>query len=200
MTPITFIPQRQRRRSEDDMRIIGAVIVVTALFALGGPHAADAATHAPGAPPLVVASADIQAPSDDQVVALADNSMRIFMASVRERSMQGLWEHISLRFREKFSVAQLDDVFKDFYDLKITGDPLAGRSPIFTAGPVINDDGNLVVDGYYATTPWRVSFHLAFAMEGRAWKLIGINVNAKPPTSPAGGSGGTRNSTAAEKL
>jgi hypothetical protein len=181
------------------MRTIGAAIAALLLF--GSAHSADAATRAPSAPPLVVASADVQAPSDDQVVALADTSMRIFMASVREKSMQGLWEHISLRFREKFSVAQLDDVFKEFYGLKITGDPLAGKSPIFTAGPVINDDGNLVVDGYYATTPWRVSFHLAFAMEGRSWKLIGINVNAKPPTSPAGGGpSDTRHSTAAERL
>lgn len=182
------------------MRIIGAAIA--ALFVLGGSHAVDAATHAPSAPPLVVASADVQAPSDDQVVALADTSMRIFMASVRERSMQGLWDHISLRFREKFSVTQLDDVFKEFYGLKITGDPLAGKSPIFTGGPAINDDGNLVVDGYYATTPWRVSFHLAFAMEGRAWKLVGINVSAKPPTSPAAGGGpsDSGHSTAAEKL
>jgi hypothetical protein len=180
------------------MRIIGVpATVVMALLALGSLHAADAATHAPGAPPIVEASMDVQAPADDQVVELADNSMRIFMASVREKSMQGLWDHISYRFRQKFSVAQLDGVFKDFYGLQITGDPLAGKSPIFTAGPVINDDGNLIVDGYYATTPWRVSFHLVFAMEGRTWKLVGINVSAKPPAAPTGG---TRQSTASEKL
>jgi hypothetical protein len=180
------------------MRIIGVpATVVMALLALGSLHAADAATHAPGAPPIVEASMDVQAPADDQVVELADNSMRIFMASVREKSMQGLWDHISYRFRQKFSVAQLDGVFKDFYGLQITGDPLDGKSPIFTAGPTINNDGNLVVDGYYATTPWRVSFHLVFAMEGRTWKLVGINVSAKPPAAPTGG---TRQSTASEKL
>jgi hypothetical protein len=74
------------------------------------------------------------------------------------------------------------EIFKAFYSLKISGDPLAEKSPIFTAAPLIDGDSNLVVDGFYATTtPWRVSFHLMFAMEGRAWKLVGINVNAKPP-------------------
>lgn len=164
------------------MRNIGAmVIAVVALFALANVHPVNATTPAPGDVPLVLASADIQTPSNDQVVELAERSMRIFMASVREKSMQGLWTHSSARFREKFPVPQLDKVFKNFYDLKITGDPLAGKSPIFTAGPMINEDSNLVVDGYYATTPWRVSFHLTFIMEGRSWKLVGINVSAKPP-------------------
>ena len=165
------------------MRNIGAIAVVVA-FALAYVHPVNATTPAPGDVPLVLASADIRPPSNDLAVELADRSMRIFIASVREKSMQGLWTHSSARFREKFSVAQLDKVFKSFYDVTITGDPLAGKSPIFTAGPMINEDSNLVVDGYYATTPWRVSFHLTFIMEGRSWKLVGINVSAKPPPAP----------------
>jgi len=105
--------------------------------------------------------------------------------------MRGLWNHISPRFREKFSVAQRDEIFKAFYGLTITGEPLAGKSPIFTAAPALDRNSNLVVDGFYATAPWRVSFHLTFAMEGRAWKLVGINVSAKPPpaaTPPETGS------------
>jgi hypothetical protein len=176
---------RSRLFGVDDMRnIVATAIGVVALFALANVHPVNATTPAPGDVPLVLASADIQTPSNDQVVELAERSMRIFMASVREKSMQGLWTHSSARFREKFSAAQLDKVFKNFYDLTITGDPLAGKSPIFTAGPMINEDSNLVVDGYYATTPWRVSFHLTFIMEGRSWKLVGINVSAKPPPAP----------------
>ena len=49
---------------------------------------------------------------------------------------------------------------------------------------MINGGNNLVVDGYYATSPWRISFHLTFIMEGRSWKLVGINVSAKPPPDP----------------
>jgi len=167
------------------MRNIGATaLAVMALFALANAQQVNATTHDRGGLPLVLTSTDIRTPSNDQVVELAERAMRVFMTSVREKSMQGLWTHSSARFREKFSVAQLDKVFKDFYDLKITGDPLAGKSPVFTAGPMINEDNNLVVEGYYATTPWRVSFHLTFIMEGRSWKLVGINVGAKPPPAP----------------
>jgi hypothetical protein len=166
------------------MRNIGAMAIPVVMFVLANVQPVNATTPAAGDVPLVLASADIRTPSNDEAVDLTERSMRIFIASVREKTMQGLWTHSSARFRETFSVAQLDKVFKNFYDLTITGDPLAGKSPIFTGGPMINEDGNLVVDGYYATTPWRVGFHLTFIMEGRNWKLAGINVSAKPPPAP----------------
>jgi hypothetical protein len=161
--------------------VIGAAeVAATVLLALISIAAAAEPIQSPRS--ITVASAtQIQAPPDDQVVELADRTMRIFMASVREKSMRALWNHISPRFRDKFSVAQLDEVFKAFYSLRITGDPLAEKSPIFAAAPLIDNNSNLVVNGFYATTPWRVNFDLVFAMEGRAWKLVGIKVNAKPP-------------------
>jgi len=161
--------------------VFGAAgVAATVLLALVSMAAAAGPTQSPRS--IIVASAtQIQVPPDDQVVELADRAMRIFITSVREKSMRALWNHISPRFRDTFSVAQLDEVFKAFYSLSITGDPLADKSPIFTAAPLIDNDSNLVVNGFYATTPWRVSFHLVFAMEGRAWKLVGIKVNAKPP-------------------
>jgi hypothetical protein len=170
------------RRSQMRSVIGAAGVAATLLLALITMAAAAEPTRSPRSPAIVVASAlEIQAPPDDQVVELADRAMRIFMTSVREKSMRGLWNHAASRFREQFSLAQLEDVFKAFYGLRITGDPLAETSPIFTAAPLLDRNSNLVVDGFYATMPWRVSFHLAFAMEGRAWKLVGINVNAKPP-------------------
>lgn len=166
------------------MQIIGTttkVAALAALLALANFLPANAAAPASLGHLHTLASAtDVEAPSDDQVVELADRSMRVFMASVREKSMQGLWNHVSPRFKEQFSVAQLDQVFKPFYNLAIVGDPLAGKSPIFAADPTIDANSNLIVEGYYTTSPLRVSFHLVFAMEGRTWKLVSINVSAKP--------------------
>jgi hypothetical protein len=165
-------------------RATRATALATLLVFAVLPQARAEPLASPGQPLLLVSAGRVQAPSDDEVVALVDRSMRVFMSSVREKSMRSLWNHISSRFRDKYSVAQLDEVFKDFYGLAITGDPLAEKSPIFTAGPAMDRDGNLVVDGYYATSPLRVRFHLTFAMEGRAWKLVGINVSAKPIEAP----------------
>ncbi len=170
------------------MQFIGITAKATALAALLAVATLVPANAGPPAPRdagIVLASAaGIQPPSDDQVVELADRSMRIFMQSVREGSMRALWNHVSLRLREKFSVAQLDEAFKSFYSLTITGDPLAGKSPIFSTDPAIDANSDLVVEGYYTTSPSRVSFHLVYAMEGRAWKLVGINVNATPIAAP----------------
>ena len=132
-----------------------------------------------------VSTAAVQAPSEDQIVELAHRSMRVFMQSVREKSMQAFWNHISPRFRENYSVAQLDEGFKEFYKLPITGDPLAGKSPIFSENPVVDGNSVLTVRGYYTTTPSRMTFQLHYGMEGRSWKLIGIQVNVRP-TSAAG--------------
>ena len=108
------------------MRIIGTATKATALavlLALGGLLPANA-----GGPvsrdqrPMLVSTADVQAPSEDQVVEMADRSMRVFMTSVREKSMQALWNHVSQQLKAKYSVEQLDDAFRSFYGVAITGD------------------------------------------------------------------------------
>jgi hypothetical protein len=114
-------------------------------------------------------------PSDSQVVALVDESMRIFMMSTRERSMQSFWDHVSLQLQKEFSVARLDEGFKSFFNIT-KGDPLAGKSPIFTTKPSINGHGMLVVDGFYLTTPSRMAFRLIYIAEGLTWKVAAIDV------------------------
>jgi hypothetical protein len=166
------------------MKLIGETTKATALaalLALASLMPANAGAPAPrDQMPVLVSAENIQVPSDEQVVELADRAMRVFMTSVRTKSMQALWNHVSLQLRQKFSVAQLDKAFKAFYGLSITGEPLAGKSPIFTNGPTIDGNSYLVVDGYYTTSPSRVGFHLVFAMEGRTWKVIAINVSTTP--------------------
>ena len=170
------------------MQIISSMsksTLLAALLALSSLLPANAAAPASREyAPILVSAENIQAPSEEQAVELADRAIRAFMTSVRAKSMQSLWNHVSLQLREKFSVAQLDEAFKAFYGLSITGDPLAGKSPIFTNGPTVDRNGNLVVDGYYTTSPSRLDFHLLFAMEGRTWKVISINVSAKPIGAP----------------
>jgi hypothetical protein len=126
----------------------------------------------------------IAVPSEDAVVSLADRSMRIFIASVREKSMQSFWEHVSQRFQSTYSVNKLDEAYKGLFSLSITGDPLAGKSPIFTKAPAIDGNGNMVVDGFYTTTPSRISFHITYGLEGRAWKVLGLFVNIAPVGKP----------------
>jgi len=127
----------------------------------------------------------IEAPSNDQVVTLVDQSMRLFMTSVREKSMQTFWNHVSLQAQQKNSVAQFDEAFKHFYTgVSLKGDPLAGKSPVFNIQPSIDANGWLVVDGYYPTTPARLEFRVRYVTEGIGWKVRSINVTI-PSAPPA---------------
>ncbi len=127
----------------------------------------------------------IEAPSNDQVVALVDQSMRLFMTSVREKSMQTFWNHVSLQAQQRHSIAQLDEAFKGFYTgVSLKGDPIAGKSPVFNTQPLVDANGWLVVEGYYPTTPARLEFRLRYVAEGLAWKVSSINLKTMDPSTP----------------
>jgi len=166
----------------------GATVKMAALVALltlSGvlPSAAGDTPNSPSSL-LQLRSQGPAIPSEAELVALADRSMRFFMLSVREKSMRTFWNHISLRFQEKFSPEQLDDVFKGFYAVPISGDPLAGKSPVFRAQPTVDANGYLAIEGLYATAPSRLHFQLVFVAEGLGWKVIGINVTLKDAGAP----------------
>jgi len=156
---------------------------VAALLALAGLLPANAGGPISRERPILVSTVDVQAPSNDQVVDLADRTMRVFMQSVREKSMQALWNYVSQPLQAQYSVAQLDDAFRSFYSASIATDQLKERKPIVTAGPTLDGNGHLIVGGYYTTAPSRISFHLEFTLEGQVWKVVGINVGAKPTTA-----------------
>jgi hypothetical protein len=173
------------------MRIIKCkirTVLLAATIAVGGvsvPIITNAATNRVAVMSSEKPLPQLQRPTDAEVVALADKSFRLFMTSVREKSMHTFWKHISLQFQKKYSTSDLDTAFKDFYEVPITGDPLAGRSPIFMVPPNIDENDYLVVKGFYATRPSRLSFHLTYVKEGFSWKVIGINASVDPITPPA---------------
>ena len=126
----------------------------------------------------------IDAPSNDQIVALVDQSMRLFITSVREKSMQRFWNHVSLQAQQKYSVAQFDEAFKNFYTgATFKGDPLAGKSPVFNMQPSVDANGWLPVEGYYPTMPARLEFRLQYVTEGLGWKVRSINVKMMEPNA-----------------
>lgn len=162
--------------------------LLIALLSIGGVSASTITKASPDqtAPSFVRTPAhEFPNPTDTEVVALADHSIRVFMTSVRGKSMQTFWKHVSLQLQKKYSVAKLDAAFKEFYGLPISGNPLAGLSPIFKSRPVIDENRKLVVEGYYTTRPSQLNFRLVYLKEGLSWKVIGINVKVNPKRAPS---------------
>lgn len=178
-------------QGKQNMRIIKrkiSTVLLAATIMVGGvsvPMITNAATNSVALTSSEMQLQQLQRPTDSEVVALADKSVRIFMESVSEKNMDVFWKHISLQFQKKYSSSDLDATFKDFYEVPITGDPLAGKSPIFVTRPIIDENNYLVLKGFYPTHPSRLSFHLTYVKEGFRWKVIGINASLNPIAPPA---------------
>lgn len=118
-------------------------------------------------------------------VELADGTMRAFIDGVRQKDLRSLGPVVSLRFRKTYTPEQVNEAFKQFFSVTVTGDPLAGKSPIFLTAPLINTAGGLEVQGFYEVGTGILMFQLVYIREGIGWKLDGINVRSEPIKAPA---------------
>lgn len=87
-------------------------------------------------------------------------------------------------FRKQFSAADLADIFaplrREGIDLQLA----AILQPEITSAPVL-DAGNIMrMGGTFPTKPKPVRFQLAFKVEDKVWKLVGISVEAIDAAQP----------------
>lgn len=86
---------------------------------------------------------------------------------------------LSKPFRDQFPPERLKEVFKVFHDKKIDFDLIAAKPPVASKPATVNDNGVLMLHGYFDTTPSRVNYELDFILSDGEWKLIRINVQLK---------------------
>ena len=86
---------------------------------------------------------------------------------------------LSKPFRDQFTPEKLKQTFKPFVDAHIDFDVVVAKPPVATDEVRIDDDGRLMLRGYFDTQPSRVHYDLAFVMSEGEWKLIRLNVNVK---------------------
>jgi hypothetical protein len=113
---------------------------------------------------------------------LALRSLLDFNEAVRRRDFTSFHAGLARPMREKYTPAQLRDVFKTFVHQKIDIAPIGAVEPEFespAARP--SASGELALKGRFPTRPSEVQFDLAYIMEGGEWRLIGINVRVRPP-------------------
>jgi hypothetical protein len=130
-------------------------------------------------------SAGAGIPANDQLVRMVNDTTQVFGRSLRDKSMQGFYGYISQVWQQQISVDALNKIFKPFIDAELDLSGLKGISPVFDTQPALDDNGVLIVKGYYPSKPLRVLFTQKYVLEGSEWKLLGINVNAKPADAPA---------------
>ena len=82
-------------------------------------------------------------------------------------------------FQQKFTAADLAEMFKGFGEQKVDISPVAGMDPI-EAAPAAVEGGVLSLKGHFATTPSQVGYGLEFILENSSWRLVGIDVRVRP--------------------
>lgn len=120
-----------------------------------------------------------QMPSEQELVSLTRDTMASFAQSISQNDMQLLRDDSSSLFKKQVSLEAFNDSYQSFFKFEDKLLILEKLSPQFTQKAVINEDGVLIIEGQYPTTPNPLVFVSKYIYEGYGWKLLGLNVEIK---------------------
>jgi hypothetical protein len=127
------------------------------------------------------AEAQNKVPSERALEALVKTSLLSFNDANVTGNYTVLHAKLSKPFREQFSPERLAETFKEFRNKHIDIDVIAAFAPTYQPAPLVDDEGKLLVTGFFPTEPVRVNFQLDFIPSDGEWKLIRINVKLGSP-------------------
>lgn len=126
--------------------------------------------------PLAQPQAQNKVPSDRALETLVKGSL----LTLNDANVTGIYTvlhaKLSKPFRDQFSAERLAQVFRSFRDKQIDYDAIAALPPTYSVPPRIDDDGKLIVRGFFPTEPLHLKFELDFIPSDGEWKLIRVNV------------------------
>jgi hypothetical protein len=118
-----------------------------------------------------------QLPDQQTQLLLATDIMAIFTASLEQKSMQLLYESAAAIWQNNTSVNTLDEAFNRFYTENILMlNQINNKKPIFDHAAKLDDDGFMLMAGFYELEDQTLRFKQRYIYEGLAWKLVGLDV------------------------
>lgn len=123
-----------------------------------------------------------EVPSDEQLVALADESMQDFRKAISDGDFSDFYDTLAKPWQKETNPRKLEDGFDVFIKTPTDVKKIDGMEPEITGKPKIKRELGykmLNVDGEYDTSPRTVKFELKYIPEGEDWKLSAIRVNTK---------------------
>jgi opacity protein-like surface antigen len=127
------------------------------------------------------AAAAQKAPGPEQQEVLIKSSLMTFNDANVTGNYTVLHAKLSQPFRDQFTPDKLKQSFKAFADAHIDFDLIVAKPPVLTEPAKVDDEGRLLLRGYFDTRPSRVNYDLAFIRSEGEWKLIRLNVDVKKP-------------------
>lgn len=120
-------------------------------------------------------------PSAGDQVALIRRSIADFAVSVQARSMEHFRETLSNLWQKQTTAAQLDEIFGKTYGADLDFSALDAVEPVLEPVANLDENGVLVLKGYFPTHPDQFHFQHKYIQEGTGWKLVGFSFNIKQP-------------------
>ena len=138
---------------------------------------------------VVVASVLNGAPAQAQLKLPTQNAQEVLIKTTlltfNDANVTGnysvLHAKTSKPFRDEFSPDRLKEVFKVFAEKHIDFDVIAAKTPLPTQEAKIDENGKLILQGYFDTTPHHVYYDLHYILSEGDWKPIEINVKVRAP-------------------
>jgi len=127
------------------------------------------------------ASAQNKVPSERALEALVKTTLLTFNDANVTGNYTVFHAKLSKPFREQFPVERLERTFREFNKKHVDFDIVAALKPSYDPAAKVDDDGKLLVKGYFPTEPLRVYFTLEFIPSDGEWKLVSINVKVDDP-------------------
>ncbi|HUG90435.1 MAG TPA: hypothetical protein VML55_06360 [Planctomycetaceae bacterium] len=123
-----------------------------------------------------VATTRKQVPPDAELRRLVTSTLLDFNAAIQAEDFTGFHESVSTAWQQQITPAQLLEAFQSLIDREVDLAAIEEVPAVFSEPPGFDENGMLVVQGFYPTRPVRVAFELTYAYEHPEWKLFGINV------------------------
>jgi len=121
----------------------------------------------------------VQIPSDDEQDVLIRTTLMTFNDANMTGNYAVLLAKASRQFQTQITPEKLSSAFEPFRANELFFESAVDAHRDASEKPVIDQEGALVLAGMIKTDDMQVKYRLRFVQNGRLWKLLGINVDAK---------------------
>ncbi len=105
------------------------------------------------------------------------STTQLFGSCVLSNDFTPFYSQVSALWQSRTSPARLLQAFQPFVDNNIDLSKYGHIGPTFSESPLIDEQGILLLKGYFPHEAGTLSFDLSYTFEYPEWKLLGLNVS-----------------------
>lgn len=122
---------------------------------------------------------DIRELPDHQTqLKLAKGAASVFITSLKQKNMQLLYDSAAAIWQKNTTLNTLEKAFEHFYLEDITLlNQVNNKQPIFEHSAKLDDEGFMLMAGFYELGAQVLSFEQRYIYEGLGWRLVGLDVS-----------------------